>query len=63
MRLRSFRIVGLEGIVHTKQLGVFSSVKEVKTSPYHIILIDMYVLCFKSNPYHMTSMDVYDGCQ
>ena len=46
MNLRSFRIVELERAVHTIQLGVFLSVKEVKTSPFHMIGIDMYVFVF-----------------
>ena len=46
MNLRSFKIVGLEGTVHTIHLGVFPSVKEVRTNPYHTILIDMYNFVF-----------------
>ena len=46
MSLRSFRIVGLERATHTIQLGVFPSVREVRTNPYHTILIDMYGFVF-----------------
>ena len=46
MNLESLNIVGLEGTVHTIQLGVFPSVRKVKTSPYHTILIDMYGFVF-----------------
>ena len=46
MSLESFRIVGLEGTIHTIQLGVFPSVREVKTRSYHTILIDMYDFVF-----------------
>ena len=46
MSLRLFRIVGLEGLAHTIQLGVFPSIREVKTNPYHTILIDMYGFVF-----------------
>ena len=41
MNLAVLRIVGLEGASHTIQLGMFPSVKKVKTSPYHMIFIDM----------------------
>ena len=47
MNLRALGIVELEGASHTIQLGVFLSVKEVKTNPYHTMLIDIYVLCFR----------------
>ena len=46
MRLKSFMIVGLEGAIHTIQVEVFPSVKKVKTSPYHTILINMYGFVF-----------------
>ena len=50
MNLRSFRIVELERAAHTIQLRVFFSVKEVKTIPYHTILIDMYGFVFLDQP-------------
>ena len=46
MNLKALRIVGLEGATHTIQLGVFPSVREVRTNPYHTILIDMYGFVF-----------------
>ena len=46
MSLKSFRIDELEAATHTIQLEVFSTVKEVMTSPNHTILIDMYGFMF-----------------
>ena len=46
MNLRTFKIVELEGTTHTIQLGVFLSVREVMTIPYHMFLIDMYGFVF-----------------
>ena len=46
MNLRALRIVGLEGASHTIQLDVFSSIREVRTNPYYMILIDMYGFVF-----------------
>ena len=46
MSLKSLRIVGLGGTAHIIQLRVFSSVREVRTSPYYTILIDMYGFVF-----------------
>ena len=46
MNLRSLKIVELEGVAHIIQLGVFLSVKEVRTNAYHTILIDMYGFVF-----------------
>ena len=46
MNLTTSRIVGLEEASHTIQLGMFPSVREVRTSPYHMILIDMYGFVF-----------------
>ena len=36
------KIVGLKEAAHTIQLGVFSSVREVRANPYHTILIYIY---------------------
>ena len=46
MNLRSLRIVGLQGAAHTIYLRVFPTVGEVRTSPYHMILIDVYGFVF-----------------
>ena len=46
MNLRALRIVRLERASYTIQLVMFSSVREVRTSPYHMILIDMYGFVF-----------------
>ena len=46
MSLRSLRIVGLEGATHTIKLGIFPSVREVRTNLYHMILIYMYGFVF-----------------
>ena len=50
MRLTTLRRVGLEGASHTIQLGIFPSVKEVRTNPYHTILINMYGFVFLDQP-------------
>ena len=46
MNLRSLNIVGLEGAAYIIQLGMFPSVREVRMSSYHMILIDMYGFVF-----------------
>ena len=46
MNLRALRIVGLKRATHTIQLTVFSSVIEVRTSPYYTILINIYGFVF-----------------
>ena len=46
IELRSLRIVGLEGAAYIIQLGVFSSVRDVRTNLYHTILIDIYDFVF-----------------
>ena len=43
-------IVELEKAAHTIQLGMFLAIRNVKTNPYHTILIDMYVFVFQVQP-------------
>ena len=42
MNLKALRIVGLERAAHTIQLGVFPSIREVRTNPYHMIFVKVY---------------------
>ena len=46
MNLKSLRIVELEITTYTIQLGVFPTVKEVRTTLYNTILINMYDFLF-----------------
>ena len=57
MNLRSLKIVGLKKTAHTIQVGVFPSVRDIRTNPYHTIIINMYGFVFKDEPIP------YDFCE